>query len=102
MDFTTLLPNIGLITAIVVIVLFVKRTVNRERERLLKDKAPGWVWIVLAAIGGIIAALVVNLAKEFSDFNFFSFLSDAFIHAAGAAFIYDTGKVILPEKKEGE
>ncbi len=100
MDFTSLIPNLGLVVSIVVILLFIKRTVNQERKRLFLDPSPGWVWIIAAFGGGLAAALILNLAKGFSDFNFFQFLVDAFIHAAGAAFIYDTGKVILPEKNE--
>lgn len=98
MDFAALIPNIGLVVAIVVIILFIKRLVGDERKRLMLDPAPGWIWILAAFIGGILAALIINLAKGFKDFNFFQFLIDAFIHAAGAAFIYDTGKVILPDK----
>lgn len=101
MDFTVFIPNLGLVVAIVIILLFIKRTVNQERKRLFLESAPGWIWIVSAFGGGLAAALIINLAKGFEGFNFFQFLIDAFIHAAGAAFIYDTGKVILPEKKEG-
>jgi len=98
MDFLSILPNISLIASIVMIILFVKRIVSDERKRLVLGPVPGWIWILSAFIGGIIAALIINLAVGFKDFNFFVFLKDAFIHAAGAAFIYDTGKLILPDK----
>jgi hypothetical protein len=101
MDFTALIPNLGLVAAIVIIILFIKRLVSDERKRLMLDPAPSWIWIVAAFAGGLLAALVLNLAKGFKDFNVFQFIVDAFIYAAGAAFIYDTGKVILPEKKDG-
>lgn len=51
MDFTALLPNFGLIAAIVGIILFVKRIVNDERKRICLEKAPSWVWLVAAAVG---------------------------------------------------
>jgi hypothetical protein len=88
----SIVKDVGLVAAIVIILLIVKDNVNKTLTKAGKPEASGIIWVIAAGAGGLIAALVTNLVDGFKAFNVAAFIVDAFKYAAASAYLYDLKK----------
>jgi hypothetical protein len=97
-DPTTFVGNLGIVVGIIGVLLVIRKIVDDELKRTKKTESSALIWVLAALGGGVLGALIVNLTRNFAEFDWTAFVRDAFTYASAAAYVYDAKKAATEKK----